>query len=71
MIIIEWVDGFPCISLPTGIVLLPKVKVKLVKSIKPNRHKDFSNLQQIKEDQCYNDLLEELKKRFKDKKDIL
>jgi hypothetical protein len=66
MITIEWMDGFPCIRLPTGVVLLSDVT--RIRPIKPKHQRGFSKLQQIKEDKCYKDLLRELKKRFKDNK---
>jgi hypothetical protein len=71
MITIEWVDGFPCIKLPNEVVLTPDVKVikPVKKPERPKHRKDFSKLQQIKEDKCFKDLLKELKERFKDKKE--
>lgn len=59
-------DGFPCIKLPAGILLIPDVTI--INPIKPTRQKDYSKLQKTKENDCFKDLLRELKDRFKDKK---
>ncbi|MHA2179787.1 MAG: hypothetical protein ACXAAH_00030 [Promethearchaeota archaeon] len=67
IILIEWMDGFPCIKLPTGIILHPDVSI--INPIKPKRQRDFTKLQKIKEKDCYKELLRELKERFKDKKE--
>lgn len=67
IIMIEWMDGFPCIKIPTGILLFSDVT--LINPTKPIKQRDFSKLQKMKENDCYRNLLRELKERFKDKKE--
>ncbi|MHA1992527.1 MAG: hypothetical protein ACW98A_16265 [Candidatus Hodarchaeales archaeon] len=78
MITIVWMDEIPCISLPTGVisfadstVIIPnkKPKINIKTTTKTSKQKDFTRIQRIKEDICFNDLLKELKDRFKEQKD--
>ena len=67
IITIVWMEGIPCIELPPGVILLPSVKS--INSLKPSHQKSFTKLQKIKENDCFKDLLEELKDKFKDQKE--
>jgi hypothetical protein len=60
---ITWLDGFPCLMLPTEEILF---KVKVIKE--PKNSMKFSILQMRKEKEGLRDVIDELKKKFKEKK---
>ena len=67
IITIMWLDGIPCIDLPPGVILLPGVKS--INPPPPPHQKNFTKLQKIKENDCFKDLLGELKDKFKEQKE--
>lgn len=62
---IKIIDGIPCIVLPEDPEDF-KVKPKITRMRKPLL-KDFTQVQRTKERNCFNDLMKELKDRFKNK----
>ncbi len=66
MITIVWMDGIPCILLPVGAISFADMGIS--NPTNSSRHKNYTKLQKIKENDCLRDLLGELKDKFKDKK---
>jgi len=67
IITIVWLDGIPCIELPPGIISISGVKS--ISPPNPPHQKNFTKLQKIKENNCFKELLGELKDKFKDQKE--
>ena len=62
---IKIIGGIPCIVLPDDPEDF-KVKPKINRLINPSS-RDFTQVQRTKEKKCFNDLMKELKDRFKNK----
>ena len=52
-------DGIPCVELPPGVILISGVKT--INPPNSSQQKNFTKLQKIKENDCFTDLLGELK----------
>ena len=62
---IKIIGGIPCIVLPEDPEDF-KVKPKITRLRNPSS-RDFTQVQRTKEKKCFNDLMKELKDRFKNK----